>query len=61
MLLSQLLEYCNPVVIINIKNNSNEIIYSGFSRHLKDEQILNSEIDEFEPDNDILLVYLKGD
>lgn len=29
MLLSQLLEYCNPTIIINLKIN-NEIKYSGY-------------------------------
>lgn len=59
MTVKQLLEYCNSVVIINVKKD-HEIIYSGFPRHLKNESILNAEIDEFEPDHDILLIYLKG-
>lgn len=60
MLVSQLLEYCNPAIIINLKIN-NKIIYSGYKIHISD-RYLRLEVEEFEIENDTLVVYIvKGD
>ena len=61
MLLKQLIDYCNAAVILNIKNSTNALIYSGQKRQLRDEKLLNSEVEEFGPDGDILIIYVKGE
>ena len=60
MLLSQLLEYCNPAITINLKIN-NKIVYSGYKIYINN-RYLQLEIEEFEVENDMLIVYIvKGD
>ena len=60
MLLSDLLKYCRPAIMINLKLN-NEIIYSGYKIYISDRK-LQLEVEEFEVENDTLIVYIvKGD
>lgn len=56
MSLLEMITYCNPAVILNLKVN-NKVVFSGLKKHINN-KYLNMTVVEYEVDDCILVFHL---